>query len=85
MDWLETACAEFAAAYEGKLAGLDAAAMLAGVKVVFVEDASRGLSAQAVAEAKDEMRAAGIRIAQSAELLPAQNNNIKPKPRKFAP
>ncbi|MEL7460566.1 MAG: M3 family oligoendopeptidase [Pseudomonadota bacterium] len=28
MDWLEQAAAEFAAAYEGKLAGLDAAAML---------------------------------------------------------
>ncbi|MDF2142201.1 M3 family oligoendopeptidase [Paenirhodobacter sp. CAU 1674] len=27
MDWLERACAEFAADYEGKLAGLDAAAM----------------------------------------------------------
>jgi nicotinamidase/pyrazinamidase len=68
-----------------KFSALDAAAMLAGVKVVFVEDASRGLSAEAVTGAKDEMRAAGIRIAQSAELLPAQNNNIKPKPRKFAP
>ena len=31
MDWLETACAEFAAAYEGKLTGLDASAMLACV------------------------------------------------------
>ena len=28
MDWLEGACADFAARYEGKLAGLDAAAML---------------------------------------------------------
>ena len=28
MDWLEKACADFAADYEGKLAGLDAAAML---------------------------------------------------------
>ncbi len=68
-----------------KFSALDAAAMLAGVKVVFVEDASRGLSADAVNAAKDEMRAAGIRIAQSAELLPAQNNNMKPKARKFAP
>jgi nicotinamidase/pyrazinamidase len=66
-----------------KFSALDAAAMLAGVKVVFVEDASRGLSADAVKEAKEDMRAAGIRIAQSAELLPAQNNNAKPKPRKF--
>ncbi len=59
--------------------------MLAGVKVVFVEDASRGLSAAAVDAAKEEMRAANIRIAQSADLLPAQNNNVKPKARKFAP
>ena len=28
MAWLETACAEFASSYEGKLAGLDAGAML---------------------------------------------------------
>ena len=31
LEWLETACAEFAADYEGKLAGLDAGAMLACV------------------------------------------------------
>ncbi|GGE17467.1 oligoendopeptidase F [Gemmobacter megaterium] len=31
LDWLDVACAEFAADYEGKLAGLDAAAMLACV------------------------------------------------------
>lgn len=68
-----------------KFSALDAAAMLAGVKVVFVEDASRGLSPEAVKAAKDEMAAAGIRIAQSAELIPAQNNNFKPKARKFAP
>jgi len=73
-----------------KFSALDAAAMLAGVKVVFVEDASRGLSAAEVTAAKDEMRAAGIRIAQSSDLLlaqnnPAQNNNVKPKARKFAP
>jgi nicotinamidase/pyrazinamidase len=68
-----------------KFSALDAAAMLAGVKVVFVEDASRGLSAEAVSDAKREMTAAGVCIAQSAELLPAPNNNAKPKPRKFAP
>lgn len=73
-----------------KFSALDAAAMLAGVKVVFVEDASRGLTADAVQAAKADMRAAGIRIASSAELLPAQNNNLKPKAqkpagRKFAP
>ncbi len=32
MAWLEQACADFAAAYEGKLAGLDAAAMLACIE-----------------------------------------------------
>ncbi len=32
MDWLETACAEFAHDYEGKLATLDAAGMLEAVK-----------------------------------------------------
>ncbi len=32
LDWLESACAEFAADYEGKLAGLDAAGLLDCVK-----------------------------------------------------
>lgn len=32
MEWLETACASFAATYEGKLAGLDAGALLACVR-----------------------------------------------------
>ena len=32
MAWLETACAGFAASYEGKLAGLDAAGLLAAVQ-----------------------------------------------------
>lgn len=68
-----------------KFSALDAAAMLAGVKVVFVEDASRGLSADAVADAKKEMQQAGVQIAQSAALLPPINNNAKPKTRKFAP
>jgi oligoendopeptidase F len=31
MDWLETACADFAEAYEGKLATLDAGALLEAV------------------------------------------------------
>ncbi|MDY0008413.1 MAG: bifunctional nicotinamidase/pyrazinamidase [Bdellovibrionales bacterium] len=68
-----------------KFSALDAAAMLAGVKVVFVEDASRGLSADAVTDAKKEMQQAGVQIAQSAALLPPLNNNAKPKTRKFAP
>ena len=32
MEWLEQACADFAAKYEGKLSGLDAAALLACVQ-----------------------------------------------------
>lgn len=69
-----------------KFSALDAAAMLAGVKVVFIEDASRGLSAAAVQDAKDEMRAAHIRVAQSAELLPpVRQNNAKPKQRNMGP
>jgi oligoendopeptidase F len=32
LDWLDTACADFAQGYEGKLASLDAAAMLAAVQ-----------------------------------------------------
>jgi oligoendopeptidase F len=32
LDWLRQACADFAAAYEGRLAGLDAAGMLAAIE-----------------------------------------------------
>jgi len=52
-----------------KFSALDAAAMLAGVKVVFVEDASRGLDAAAVKAAKAEMAAAGIQLATADAIL----------------
>lgn len=52
-----------------KFSALDAAAMLAGVKVVFVEDASRGLDAAAVEAAKKEMKGAGVEVAQSDAIL----------------
>lgn len=58
-----------------KFSLLDAAELLPGVKIVFVEDASRGLSEDAVNTAKQEISAAGIDIKQAAELLPE-----KPRP-----
>ncbi len=58
-----------------KFSLLDAAELLPGVKIVFVEDASRGLSEDAVNTAKQEISAAGIDIRQAAELLPE-----KPRP-----
>jgi nicotinamidase/pyrazinamidase len=67
-----------------KFSALDAAAMLAGVKVVFVEDASRGLSPDAVADAKVEMAKSGIAIAQSTSLLQPVRT-VKPKQPKFGP
>jgi len=67
-----------------KFSALDAVAMLAGVKVVFVEDASRGLSPDAVADAKVDMAKSGIVIAQSASLLHPVKT-IKPKQPKFGP
>jgi oligoendopeptidase F len=42
MAWLETACAEFAAKYEGKLAGLDAPAMLACIHEYEAIDVTAG-------------------------------------------
>ena len=42
MDWLETACADFAAAYEGKMAGLDAAGLLEAVKRYEAIDVAAG-------------------------------------------
>lgn len=48
-----------------KFSALDAKEMLPGVKVRFVEDASRGITAEGVEAAKQEMAAAGIEIVQS--------------------
>lgn len=42
LAWLDTACAEFAASYEGKLAALDAAAMLACVRAYEQIDITAG-------------------------------------------
>ena len=42
MDWLETACADFAAAYEGKMAGLDAAGLLDAVRRYEAIDVAAG-------------------------------------------
>lgn len=58
-----------------KFSLLDAAELLPGVKLVFIEDASRGLSEEAVKDAKLEIAAAGIAVKQSADLLPE-----KPRP-----
>ena len=69
-----------------KFSALDAAAMLAGVKVVFVEDASRGLDAAAVQAAKAEMSAAGIKLATSDTILhPAKVQKPVIKQPKFGP
>jgi oligoendopeptidase F len=42
MDWLETACADFAAAYEGKMAGLDAMGLLDAVRRYEAIDVAAG-------------------------------------------
>ncbi|MEZ5796593.1 MAG: M3 family oligoendopeptidase [Paracoccaceae bacterium] len=42
MDWLDRACADFAATYQGKLAGLDAAGLLAAVQTYEQIDITAG-------------------------------------------
>ncbi len=42
MDWLETACADFAAAYEGKMAGLDAMGLLDAMRRYEAIDVAAG-------------------------------------------
>lgn len=59
---------------------LDAAELLPGVKIVFIEDASRGLNPADIAVAKDKMEKAGIATAQSADILPSAA-----QPRRRAP
>lgn len=66
-----------------KFSALDAVDMLPGVKVVFVEDASRGIDPAAVDAAKAQMQAAGVRLAQSAELV--HHPVRKAKPPKMGP
>lgn len=53
-----------------KLSLLDAVELLPGVKVVFVEDASRGLSPEGVEQTKQEIKHFGIETKNAADLLP---------------
>ncbi|MBB3590269.1 nicotinamidase/pyrazinamidase [Rhizobium sp. BK529] len=52
-----------------KFSALDALAMIPGVKVRFIEDASRGITPEGVAAAIDEMRGHGIDIVKSTDVL----------------
>jgi nicotinamidase/pyrazinamidase len=52
-----------------KFSALDALEMLPGVKVRFIEDASRGITPEGVTAAIEEMRANGIGIITSADVI----------------
>jgi nicotinamidase/pyrazinamidase len=52
-----------------KFSALDAVEMLPDVKVRFVEDASRGITPEGVQAAIEEMRANGVGIIRSSEIL----------------
>jgi nicotinamidase/pyrazinamidase len=52
-----------------KFSALDAVEMLPDVKVRFVEDASRGITPEGVKAAIEEMRANGVGIIRSSEIL----------------
>jgi len=52
-----------------KFSALDATEMMSGVRVRFIEDASRGITAEGVMEAIDEMRGRGIDIITSRQAL----------------
>jgi nicotinamidase/pyrazinamidase len=52
-----------------KFSALDAADMLPGVRIRFIEDASRGIDPAGVAAAIDEMRSKAIGIVSSAAIL----------------
>lgn len=52
-----------------KFSALDAVEMLPGVKVRFIEDASRGIDPKGVAAAITEMKAKGVAIVRSTEIL----------------
>lgn len=52
-----------------KFSVLDAVEMLPGVKVRFIEDASRGIDPKGVAAAIAEMKAKGVAIVRSADIL----------------
>jgi nicotinamidase/pyrazinamidase len=49
---------------------LDGARLLPGVKVVFIEDASRGIAPESIQAAKDKMAAAGIETRNTADIVP---------------
>ncbi len=51
-----------------RFSALDAREMLPGVRVRFIADASRGITAEGVAEAEAEMRAAGVEIISSDDI-----------------
>ena len=52
-----------------KFSALDAKEMLPGIKVRFIEDASRGIPPDGIAAAKAEMAAAGIEIVSSKDIV----------------
>jgi nicotinamidase/pyrazinamidase len=52
-----------------KFSALDALEMMPGVKVRFIEDASRGITPEGVAAAISDMRGRGIAIVRSADVL----------------
>ncbi|KQZ54718.1 nicotinamidase [Rhizobium sp. Root149] len=52
-----------------KFSALDAREMLPEIKVRFIEDASRGIDPQGVKAAIEEMRAAGVSICRSTDIL----------------
>jgi nicotinamidase/pyrazinamidase len=52
-----------------KFSALDAVEMLPDVKVRFIEDASRGITPEGVRAAIEEMRANGVGIIKSSEIL----------------
>ncbi|MDI7863814.1 bifunctional nicotinamidase/pyrazinamidase [Rhizobiaceae bacterium n13] len=54
-----------------KFSALDAVEMLPGVTVRFIEDASRGISPEGVAAAKEEMLAKGVEITDSEAIVAA--------------
>lgn len=54
-----------------KFSALDAVEMLPGVRVRFIEDGSRGIDPAGVLRAIAEMKAAGIAVTQSADILQA--------------
>ncbi|UIY28113.1 bifunctional nicotinamidase/pyrazinamidase [Neorhizobium galegae] len=65
----ETDLCGLATDYCVKFSALDAVEMLPGVKVRFIEDASRGIDPEGVKSAIAEMRAKGVGIVSSRDIL----------------